>query len=100
MEYHVRPYPQQPNRGSGKLIKALEDLEKALLENPPDSKKLQKIRMSMYEDTRKCNDDLLIDLLRQLLNDVEKWEKQPWEGGTGKIMGDLLKIKQDLKKLQ
>lgn len=99
MEYHVRPYPRQPHRGGKKLIKALEDLEAALQQDPIDHKKIQDIRIAMYEDTRNCTDDLLIDLLRQLLNDVEKWEKQPWDGGTGKIMGDLLKIKEDLKKL-
>ncbi len=99
MEYHVRPYPRQPNRGSAKLIKALEELEQALKEDPPNHKKLQAIRIAIYEDTRKCNDDLLIDLLRQLLGDLEKWEQKPWEGGTGKILGDLLKIKSDLKRL-
>lgn len=100
MEYHVRPYPQQPNRGGAKLIKALEELEKELKASTPNHEKLQAIRIAIYEDTRKSNDDLLMDLLRTLLNDLEKWEKQPWEGGTGKIMGDLLKIKEDLKRLQ
>lgn len=99
MEYHVRPYPRQPNRGSGKLIKALEELEAALREDSPNHKKLQEIRVRIYEDTRKCTDDLLIDLLRQMLDDLEKWEQKPWDGGTGKILGDLLKIKEDLKRL-
>ncbi len=95
----MRPYPRQPHRGSKKLIKALEDLEAALRQEPIDHKKIQAVRIAMYEDTRNCTDDLLIDLLRQLLNDVEKWEQQPWDGGTGKILGDLLKIKEDLKRL-
>lgn len=95
----MRPYPRQPNRGSKKLIEALEELEVALKADKPNHAKLQEIRVKIYEDTRKCTDDLLIDLLRQMLDDLEKWEKEPWEGGTGKILGDLLKIKEDLKRL-
>lgn len=99
MEHHVRPYPQQPHRGGAKLIKALEDLEKEIKATSPNHAKLQAIRLAIYEDTKKANDDLLMDLLRTLLNDLEKWEKQPWDGGTGKILSDLLKIKEDLKRV-
>jgi hypothetical protein len=98
-EYHVRPFPQQPKKGSAKLIHSLYDLEKALAIFPPDIKKLEAIQASIHATTQLMNDDKLVDLLRQLSMSMDEYMKTSHEDLPQKIFSQILKIRIELKHL-
>lgn len=97
MEYHVRPYPQQPKRDNAQLLSALSDLEKAVNEGKISAEQVKDFSTRLYEATKFFNDDLLVDQLRVLLSNVEHFQKK--EAGSEKVAEGLIKIRVYLKRL-
>ena len=98
-DFHVRPFPQQPHRGGKELVSALADLEITLTEKLPDREKLKKITERIHDSVKKCNDDKLIDRLRQLLNAVDAYAGSHKQEDLASALTQLLKARVDLKHL-
>lgn len=97
--YHVRPFPQQPHRGGKALTTALTELETALNESVPNLERLRAIQARIHETANHFNDDRLIDMIRQITNILEKFEKRPNKELLEKMLILLMKVKVELKHL-
>ncbi len=97
--YHVRPFPQQPNRGSKELVTALADLELAFGESTPDLEKLRAIQIRMHESVNSCNDDRLVNMIRLLSKGIDSFQEKPEKAALQLILQQLLKIRVELKHL-
>lgn len=97
--YHVRPFPQQPQRGGKELVLALTDLETLLSESVPDLEKLRLIQGRIHTTCNTFNDDRLIDMIRQMSNDLDLYKKAPSKEILQKIIHQLLKVRVELKHL-
>lgn len=97
MEYHVRPYPQQPKRDNAQLLSALSDLEKVVNTGKISPEQVKDFSKRLYEATKQFNDDLIVDQLRVLLADLEHFLKS--NEGSEKIAKGLIKIRVHLKRL-
>lgn len=98
-EYHVRPYPQQPRKGSVQLIHGLEDLEKAISTFPPNNKRLELAQATIHSASQQMNDDKLVDLLRLLSMGIDEYIQTGDENLPQKIFSQILKIRIALKHL-
>ncbi|NGX38980.1 MAG: hypothetical protein KR126chlam1_00298 [Chlamydiae bacterium] len=97
--FHVRPFPQQPERGGKELNTALDDLENALSETIPNIELIREIQGRMHKAAGHFNDDQLIDRLRMLSKVLDSYEKSPSTELLKEIITHLLKARIDLKKL-
>lgn len=97
MEYHVRPYPQQPKRDNAQLLSALSDLEKVVNTGKISAEQVKDFSKRIYEATKSFNDDLIVDQLRMLLSNVEHFQKG--ESGSQKVAEGLIKIRVYLKRM-
>ncbi|MBS0629459.1 MAG: hypothetical protein JSS30_04455 [Verrucomicrobia bacterium] len=97
--YHVRPFPQQPNRGGKQLTAALADLESALSEKVPNLEKLRAIQARIHNSASEINDDLLVDMLRQISEGIDKYGQKPGRAAFEKIIKQLMKLRIELKHL-
>jgi|GEM_PF-2790890 len=97
--YHVRPFPQQPNRGGKELQSAIADLESALGESAPDFERLKAIQARIHEKVNTYNDDRLVDMIRQISKNLEAYEEKPERAILEKILQAILKVRVELKHL-
>ncbi|MDN3506586.1 MAG: hypothetical protein P0S96_05090 [Simkaniaceae bacterium] len=97
--YHVRPFPQQPHRGGKELKSAIADLESALGESVPDFERLRAIQARIHEKVNTYNDDRLVDMIRQISNNLEAYQEKPERAILEKILKQILKVRVELKHL-
>ena len=97
--YHVRPFPQQPNRGGKALVAALADLESTFGEDVPDLERLRAIQARMHEAVNTCNDDRLVNMIRLLSKGIDSYQEKPEKAALQLILQQLLKIRVELKHL-
>lgn len=99
MEYHVRPFPQQPHRGGKELEAALADLENVFSEDIPDLERVREIQAHMHETANHFNDDKLVDMIRQISIKIDEYQTRPAKTLVEEIVQSLLKVRVELKRL-
>ena len=97
--YHVRPFPQQPKRGGKELIAALDDLEIALSEEVPNTERFRMIQARLHKTTNEFNDERLIDLIRQISQNLEKYQERFEKNILEEMQKAILKVRVELKHL-
>ena len=97
--YHIRPFPRQPHRGGKELLEELSDLEGLLSESLPDLERLRTIQARVHTTANTYTDDLLVDMIRQMSNDIDLYHQNPNKKILLSIVKQILKIRIQLKHL-
>lgn len=97
--YHIRPFPQQPQKGNKELITAIKDLESAFGESVPDFERIHMIQEKIHHAANRFNDDRLVDLLRQLSEKIDAYQDTSDRKILETLMHILLKVQVELKHL-